>query len=48
MFTEQSVNRLERIIESIRRDLPVTMQDVVDNYAKQLEKELKETYKVID
>lgn len=42
MFTEQSVNRLERIVDSIRRDLPVTMQDVVDNYATQLEKALDE------
>lgn len=36
IFTDESVARLETVINSIRRDLPASMQATVDGYAKSL------------
>lgn len=40
-FTKESVDNLNYVINSIRRDLPATMQDVVDGYEKSLAKALQ-------
>lgn len=42
VFTAQSVENLQYVIDSIRRDLPATMQDTVDGYEKALAKALQE------
>ncbi|WP_277562347.1 discoidin domain-containing protein [Breznakia sp. PFB2-8] len=36
MFTDASVNVLTSVLESIREDLPISLQDVVDGYEKLL------------
>lgn len=41
LYTELSVARLQQVIDSIRQDLPVSMQSVVDSYEKQLEQALQ-------
>ncbi|WP_461809980.1 discoidin domain-containing protein [Faecalimonas sp.] len=40
-FTQDSVENLQYVISTIRYDLPVSMQDVVDGYEKELAKALK-------
>lgn len=41
-FTKETVDNLNYVIDSIRYDLPASMQDVVDGYEKALAKALKE------
>ncbi len=41
IFTEASVLNLETVVDSIREDLPVSMQATVDNYARLLQLALK-------
>ena len=36
VFTDESVARLQSVIDSIREDLPASMQEIVDGYATQL------------
>lgn len=37
IFTDSSVSKLNNVLNSIRRDLPISMQYIVDSYEKQLE-----------
>ncbi|WRK52592.1 hypothetical protein SD457_20020 [Coprobacillaceae bacterium CR2/5/TPMF4] len=32
IYTDASINNLNQVINSIRRDLPLAMQDIVDGY----------------
>lgn len=36
VFTNESVNKLQRVIDSIREDLPAELQNIVDEYENQL------------
>ena len=36
VFTDASVARLQNVIDSIREDLPASMQETVDGYVIQL------------